>query len=186
MDEKLAAAGDKLVAALGRQSDFWGLGRITGEIYAVLYIGAEALTLEQIARYLKVTKGNISIAIRPLEQLGMVRRSWRPGDRRIFFEAESDFWKIAHSVASLRQKPEFDQSFALVKASAQLAREAIPSPERQVFLERLAALQDFYRLLDSVAGTVLALGPTQLKAVVQMLQLVAGNRATAGFQEGQE
>lgn len=185
MDERLAQATEKLVTALGRQSAFWGLGRITGEIYAVLYLSSEALTLDEIASRLMVTKGNISIAIRPLEQWGMVHRHWRPGDRRVFFEVENDFWKIAHSVARQRQKPEFDQSFALVEVSASLAEDASPSADRQMFLERLAALQDFYRLLDGAAAAVLALGPAQLKSVVQLLQLLAGKPSPSIGSESQ-
>src|SRR3990172_1337252 len=110
MDAKLRQVGDLLVNALGRQSAFWGLGRTAGEMYAVLCLASEPVCLEEIARRLGVTKGNISIAIRQLEQLAMVRRSWRRGDRRVFFEAETDFWKIAHSVLGLRQKPEFSES----------------------------------------------------------------------------
>nr|MDA8188548.1 hypothetical protein [Dehalococcoidales bacterium] len=117
---------------------------------------------------LQVTKGNISIAIRQLEQLGMVRRSWRMGDRRVFFEAETDFWRIAHSVLGLRQKPEFDQSFALVEESLQLLEQAEPSPERDYAKARLESLQEFYRLLDGVVEVALTVKPEELKSMVEM------------------
>ena len=113
-DDKLIQAEEALIRALGRQSAFWGLGKTAGEMYAVLYLSSAPVPLEEVARRLGVTKGNVSIAIRQLEQLGLARRSWEKGDRRVFFVAETDFWKIAHSVLSLRHKPEFDQSFALV------------------------------------------------------------------------
>ena len=63
-----------LMSALGMQSAFWGTGRITGELYAALYTTREPLTLADIAMELGVTKGNVSVAIRRLEELGMVRR----------------------------------------------------------------------------------------------------------------
>ena len=44
---------------------------------AALYLSGEPLSLEELARRLKVTKGNISVAIRQLEQMGMVHRSWQ-------------------------------------------------------------------------------------------------------------
>lgn len=173
MDDRLDRSRDSLIQALGRQSSFWGLGKTAGEMYAVLYLSAELVSLEELAQRLKVTKGNISIAIRQLEQLGMVRRSWQKGDRRVFFEVETDFWKIAHSVLGLRHKPEFDQSFTLVEESMRLAEQADPSAERETVLARLKTLQEFYCLLDSVVEAVLAVNPDQLKAVVEMFKLLA-------------
>lgn len=173
MNEALVQSRDALIQSLGRQSAFWGLGKTAGEMYAVLYLSSEPVSLEDLALRLRVTKGNISVAIRQLEQLGMVRRSWQKGDRRVFFEAETDFWKIAHSVLELRHKPEFDQSFALVEESARLAEQAEPSVERDEVIEHLKMLQEFYCLLDSVVEAVLAMKPEQLKAAVEMFKLFA-------------
>lgn len=168
MDEKLAPAVETLIDALGRQSAFWGLGRTAGEMYAVLLLASEPVSLQEIAQSLQVTKGNISTAIRQLEQLAMVRRSWRRGDRRVFFEAETDFWKIAHSVLARRQKPEFDQSFKLVQDSTRLAEQAAPSPERDAVIGRLRSLQTFYHVLDSLVEAALAMTPEQTKGLAEV------------------
>lgn len=172
MDENLRQAQEALITAFGRQSTFWGLGKIAGEMYAVLYLSREPVCLEEIAERLSVTKGNISIAIRQLEQLGLARRSWQRGDRRVFFEAETDFWKIAHSVLSLRHKPEFDQTFALVRQSTGLAIAGMPSKEKEYVMERLDTLQEFYRLLDSVVEAALAMTPEQMKGIVEMFNMI--------------
>ena len=168
-DDKLIQAEEALIRALGRQSAFWGLGKTAGEMYAVLYLSSAPVPLEEVARRLGVTKGNVSVAIRQLEQLGLARRSWEKGDRRVFFVAETDFWKIAHSVLSLRHKPEFDQSFALVAEGAGLADEAEASSDKDVVRQRFAALQEFYRLVDSLVDVALAMKPEQMKALAEML-----------------
>lgn len=178
MDDKLRRAEETLIGALGRQSAFWGLGKTAGEMYAVLYLSREPISLEDVARSLRVTKGNISIAIRQLEQLGMVRRSWRVGDRRVFFEAETDFWKIGRSVLGLRHKPEFDQSFALVEESGKLAEEAEESPEKDLVVDRLAALKGFYEILDGVVEVVLAMKPDQLRTAVEMFRAFGLGRSS--------
>ncbi len=85
MNDPLDEARDALIQALGRQSAFWGLGKTAGEMYAVLYLSPGTVSLENLALRLNVTKGNISVAVRQLEQLGMVRRSWQKGDRRVYF-----------------------------------------------------------------------------------------------------
>ncbi|MFZ5641952.1 MAG: GbsR/MarR family transcriptional regulator [Bacillota bacterium] len=172
MDEKLALSRDALVEALGRQSAFWGLGKTAGEIYAALYLGTEPRSLEEVASSLRVTKGNVSIAVRQLEQMGMVKRSWRTGDRRVFFEAETDFWKISRSFLSLRHKPEFDQSFALLEMSVKLAGEAPNSAEKEEVLKRLNSLQEFYLLLDRVVEAVLSISPEELGKLVEMISRI--------------
>lgn len=169
MQDKLNQSRDLLMQALGQQSSFWGLGKTAGEMYAALYLSTRPLSLEEVAEKLRVTKGNVSIAVRQLEQLGMVKRSRLRGDRRVFFAAETNFWRIAHSVLSLRHKPEFEQTFALVEESARLAEQAVPSPDRDAAIERLHELKEFYRLLDSMVETALAAGPEGLKAMVGTL-----------------
>jgi len=172
LDEKLGSAQGALIQALGRQSAFWGLGKTAGEMYAVLYLSDEPLSLEEVARSLKVTKGNISIAIRQLEQLGMVKRSRKIGDRRVFFTAETDFWQIAHSVLELRHKPEFAETFTMVNESYKYAEQAKPSPEKGIAVERLQALQEFYRLIDGIVETTLSMRPEQLKRIIKMIKII--------------
>lgn len=179
-DNQLKEARETLIQAMGQQSSFWGLGKITGEMYAALYLSPHPLSLEELARELGVTKGNVSVAVRRLEQLGMVKRFQQRGDRRVFFTAETDFWRITHSVLGLRHKPEFDQTFALVEESARLAAQAEPSPERDIVTERLKVLQEFYQLLDSIVKAVTGMGPEKLKMMVQMLNSLWEKNGAAG------
>ncbi len=133
-----------LMSALGMQSGFWGMGRSTGELYAVLYTASEPLTLADIAKELGVTKGNVSVGIHRLEELNMVRRQYVPGNRRVFFVANSDFWDITRAFLGRRYQPAFAASFQLVEDSLKQAEQ-----ERDAFVsERIQALKYFYEGLD--------------------------------------
>ncbi len=169
MDQKLQSARNRLVEALGSQSSFWGLGKITGQLYAALYLSEEPLSLAELAESLGVTKGNVSIAIRSLEQLGMVRRSIRPGDRRVFFEAESDFWLIARRVLERRQKPEFDISFKMVDDSLRHVQQSPPGPERDFMQKRLEVMINFYKELDQIVEIILRMDPAHLAGLLRIL-----------------
>lgn len=160
-----------LIQALGRQSAFWGLGKTTGEIYAALYLSREPVSLEDLARRLGVTKGNISVLVRSLERLGMVRRAWQKGDRRVYFEAETDLWQVARQVLEQRQKPEFDLSFQLVGQAVEEAGKLTEQPDALFTLDRLRSLQDFYRTLDSLVKVLLNLEPAQLAALARMMDV---------------
>lgn len=174
--EELNLAQDRLIDALGRQSAFWGVGKITGELYAVLYLAAEPLSLGEVAAELKVSKGNVSMAIRVLEQLGMVKRIYRRGDKRIFFEAETDFWQIAHRVLERRNKPEFDESFQILKESVDLAQQAHPSQNRDFILARLQKLNQFYDELDSIVTLLQRLDPHRISRLVQIAARLSNSK----------
>ncbi|MBE3590772.1 MAG: MarR family transcriptional regulator [Firmicutes bacterium] len=187
-------ARELLIEALGRQSAFWGLGKAPGEIYAVLYLAGRPLSLTEVAEALGVTKGAVSLAVRPLEQLGMVRRSWRRADRRVYFEAETDFWRIGLAVLSRRQRPEFEASFRLVEeaeaalaaAAGDAAADAEPgdpeAAEAAHALRRVRALRDFYRALDDVVDALVRLQPRELERFAAALADLA--RAAAGDGKG--
>ncbi|MCL6635458.1 MAG: MarR family transcriptional regulator [Peptococcaceae bacterium] len=162
-----AGPRELLIQALGRQSAFWGLGKTTGEIYAALYLSPEPVSLEDLAGRLGVTKGNISVLIRNLERMGMVRRTWQKGDRRVYFEAEADLWQVARRVLEQRQKPGFDLSFQLVDRAVAEAEKLADRPDASFILERLRSLQEFYRTLDSLVKLLLNLGPEQLAALTR-------------------
>lgn len=171
MDDTLQQARALLITALGRQSAFWGVGKVAGQLFATLYLAQRPLSLEEVAASLQVTKGSVSVSVRSLEQLGMVRRSYRPGDRRVFFEAEADFWKVAAQVLQRRQRPAFDESFTMVSESLAMLRRQ-DGAEARAMEERVAALKAFYDELDEIAAALLVLGPRGLHRLARMARLV--------------
>ena len=160
-----------LITALGRQSSFWGMGKITGELYAILYLSRDPVTLADLAKTLGVTKGNVSIAIRRLEDLGMVRRQQNPGDRRVFFVPNSNFWDIARHFLSRRHQPEFAASFELIEQSLAVSDPA-SSGEQDVdrfVYERIRTLKTFYGVLDRLTAALLAINSDELVHLADMM-----------------
>lgn len=154
-----------LMEALGTQSGFWGLGRTAGELYAALYTASKPQTLGALAEQLGVTKGNVSIAIRRLEELHMVRRRYEPGDRRVYFTPNIEFWDIARQFLQRRYQPAFAASFQLVDQSLEQSKS-----EGDAFLEgRIEALKTFYDLLDHLTDLLLTAGPAELARIAQSL-----------------
>ncbi len=151
-----------LIEALGIQSEFWGLGRMTGQLYAVLYCAPVPLSLAQLADALGVTKGAVSVGIRRLEELRMVRRQHQPADRRVFFVAMVDFWEIARQFLSRRYEPAFARTFELVsEALARAEQDADGS-----LTDGLRALQRFYSLLDRLAAMLVETSPADIERLL--------------------
>ena len=75
----------RLAAAGGRTSYDLGLGRIVGQMLVYLYLWDGDCSLDQIAEELGLSKAAVSVSARQLEHLGMLRRTWREGDRRKYY-----------------------------------------------------------------------------------------------------
>lgn len=158
MDE-LNDARERMIESLSRISEFWGYPRAMGGLYAALYLSPGPISLDDLVPIVGVTKGAISTNIRALEQLGMVHRHLRAGDRKDYYEADTDFWKIAKTVLERRQKPEFDKALNSVSATLQQIRSrsrSQPDPGLARFYEqRLETMERFFHTLDGIVATVL-------------------------------
>ncbi len=89
-----ATARPKFIEAGGRTTQSFGLGRILGQIYALLYLSPAPLCLDDIVQELGVSKASVSTTIRQLERWAAVKRVWVKGDRKDYYEVEEDFRTI--------------------------------------------------------------------------------------------
>jgi DNA-binding transcriptional regulator GbsR (MarR family) len=155
----LQEARARMIGDLSRISEFWGYSRAMGGLYAALYLSPGPVSLDELVPTVGVTKGAISTNIRALEQLGMVHRHLRAGDRKDYYEADTDFWKIAKTVLERRQKPEFAKALHGVSETLRQVRSrrrAQPDAELARFYEqRLEAMERFFHTLDGFVAAVL-------------------------------
>ncbi|MBA4388475.1 MAG: hypothetical protein C0404_10875 [Verrucomicrobia bacterium] len=86
-DDVTREAKLRLVEVGGRMSQDLGLGRIVGQIMAYLYLTDGDSSLDAIGEDLGLSKAAVSIAIRQLESLGLVRRVWKKGDRKNYYRS---------------------------------------------------------------------------------------------------
>lgn len=89
--------------AVGRLMHFWGFKRPMGRLWAVLYLSPAPLSAAQLAETLKMSAGAVSMALSELEKWDAVQRTWIPGDRRDYFRAESNIWKLVQRVFRERE-----------------------------------------------------------------------------------
>ena len=74
-----------MVEVGGRTSQDLGLGRIVGQMLVYLYLTDGQCSLDQIGEGLELSKASVSVAARQLESMGLLRRSWKKGDRKNYF-----------------------------------------------------------------------------------------------------
>ena len=102
------AARRRFIEAGGHTTQLFGLGRILGQLYALLYLSPRPLCLDEIVSELGVSKASVSTTARQLEHWTAVKRVWVRGDRRDFYDAETDFQSLLKRgvLATLRKKLE--------------------------------------------------------------------------------
>ncbi len=116
----LETARWEMVEAGGRTAQSFGLSRLFGQIYVLLYLSKDSLCLDELASQLAVSKASVSIACRQLEAWGAIHSVWVKGDRRDFYEAETDLGKLVNGglLASLNKK--LDSAQRQIERSLQL------------------------------------------------------------------
>lgn len=94
-EDKLAIEGarDQLIESAGKISaNMLGMvSRVGGQIYALLFLTREPMSLDEIAEDLKISKGNVSVNIRMLEDKGLAKEVWVKGDRKNYYQVSRDY-----------------------------------------------------------------------------------------------
>ncbi|MBX3385092.1 MAG: hypothetical protein KF768_00815 [Phycisphaeraceae bacterium] len=100
------AVRDQFIAAWGQMGPAWGVSRTMAEVFALLFITSEPLNTDQVMGRLRISRGNASMSLRSLVEWGLVARVHRRGDRKEYFQAESDVWALSRKVIRERLRRE--------------------------------------------------------------------------------
>ena len=176
MSEQITQLKQDFTQGLSQISKFWGFPKGMGAIFAVLYLSPSPLSLDELVQQTGLTKGAISTNVRALARMGLVRPSTKLGDRKDYYEAETDFYKSIRAILRERQNSEFESAIQSVRetlgkleSDTGIENEA----ERQFLLERVRALQSFFDALDGLVNTIIkleGLGFTTIEKVLSVLK----------------
>jgi len=148
------------IEGMGAIGEFWGIGRAMGQLWATLYLNPEPMTMDQLVATVGITKGHASTNLRALQRLGLITKSWRPGDRKEYYSPQADLWAFARSILRERQKQEFDQALASTLnalSALESSRSQIPVDDYRFLKDRLEAIRDFHGTIDRAVAALLAL-----------------------------
>lgn len=159
----------RFIDAGGNTTHSFGLGRMIGRVYSLLYLTTDAICLDDIATQLNVSKASVSIVVRQLSEWQAVHRLSHPGDRRDFYEAQTDFLLILKRgvMPGLRKKLQSAGSqigralAAGMPASTTEGQEVHPesgclSKAQQIELHRrLRTAQNWHRRIDRLLASKL-------------------------------
>lgn len=107
---------DEMIEIVVRVVQTLGLPKSLGEIYGLLYASPEPLSMDMIRRELGLSVGSVSQGIRQLRGLNVVRTIYVPGDRRDYFEAETELRQLVSGFLSEILYPEVESMRARLDA----------------------------------------------------------------------
>lgn len=111
---KLSEAKQQFISSWGAFGTQWGINRTMAQIHALLLVSINPLTQDEIMEELSISRGNVNMNIRELVGWGLVDRVIIAGERKEFFTAEKDIWKVATQIIRERKKRELDPMIKLL------------------------------------------------------------------------
>ena len=85
-----------------------GLPKSIGEIYGLLYVSPEALSLDDLVERLRISKGSVSQGLRSLRALGAVREVKGPAGRRVYYEPDVELKQLAGGFIKEQVRPHLE------------------------------------------------------------------------------
>ncbi len=111
---KLTEAKQQFISSWGAFGTHWGINRTMAQIHALLLVTPDPMTQDDIMEQLNISRGNTNMNIRELINWGLVDRVLMTGERKEYFSAEKDIWKVVKQIVKERKKRELEPMLRLL------------------------------------------------------------------------
>jgi DNA-binding transcriptional regulator GbsR (MarR family) len=174
---RIEAAAEHFVNLWGQMGSNWGIPRSMAEVHALLFIEGRPMNTDEIMRRLDVSRGNASMTLRELCNWGIVSRVHIRGDRKDYFQAEQDVWKLFRTILRERKKREIDPLLGALRACRAAAgdytaehRLETDAAELESFNDRLDSMIEFMELVDAISQRFISPSGEGLRTAAELLQ----------------
>ena len=122
-----------------------GLPRSIGEIYGLLFISSEPLSLDDLVQKLNISKGSASQGLRTLKTLGAVREAENINDRRTYYEPATDLKRLVGGFIREQIRPHIDSGKSKVQQLHETAALTTDPIESTFLNERIERLESWMK-----------------------------------------
>jgi DNA-binding transcriptional regulator GbsR (MarR family) len=151
---KLTEAKQQFISSWGAFGTNWGINRTMAQIHALLLVSSGPLTQDDMMDELNISRGNVNMNIRELLSWGLVERVILPGERKEYFSAEKDIWKVVRLIVKERKKRELEP---MLKLLDQL--EAVEGDKRdkevKAFVDTVTGIKKLGKQADKTLDTMI-------------------------------
>lgn len=146
---KLTEAKKQFISSWGAFGTHWGINKTMAQIHALLMISPDPLTQDDMMEQLSISRGNVNMNIRDLINWGLVERVIIPGERKEFFSAEKDIWKVATQIIKERKKRELEPMLKLLDNVEEVEGDKKDKHVKQ-FVETVGGIKKFGQQADKM------------------------------------
>ncbi|MBK8026322.1 MAG: hypothetical protein IPK19_34265 [Chloroflexi bacterium] len=160
----LVSIHDDMLAGLGQLSEYFGFSKVFGQLYAALLMSDCPLCLDDLVERLDISKANVSITMRTLENMGMVRQVWVKGSspRRKYYSAETDFWQIISNILKSRELRDVGRALDVMDANIKRLKQELPDMTDEdraiagVYTERMRQMRELFEFAQMMIQAILS------------------------------
>ncbi|MDP2479424.1 MAG: hypothetical protein Q8W51_01055 [Candidatus Palauibacterales bacterium] len=136
-------AVQEFVERIGMETQCEDLARTAGRVFAYMVLRGGPSSGDELASTLQISRGGVSMSTRYLESRGLLERTGRPGDQRVYYQLPEDpFGNL------IEQSLEHRRRIRDVTREARIALQDVElGPEFEGGVERLERMEAFYDLV---------------------------------------
>lgn len=151
---KLEEAKQQFVQSWGALATQWGINKTMAQIHALLLVTSDPLSQDELMEGLNISRGNVNMNIRELVNWGLVERVVVSGERKEFFSAEKDIWKVARLIIKERKKRELEPLMKIMDQLQEVEGDK-RQPELKAFTDTVGSIRKFAHQADKTLDTMI-------------------------------
>ncbi|SFL92156.1 choline uptake/conversion transcriptional regulator CudC [Salibacterium qingdaonense] len=133
-ESKIQDAENEVISAIAETMDLYGITPSIGRLYATMYFKHDSMTLDEMKDELGMTKPSMSTAVRNLQDIQIVRKTWQKGSRKDHFTAEKDFFNYFTRFFGNKWKREAELNLYAIHEAQDELRDVLEDEETETHL----------------------------------------------------
>ncbi|GHC10423.1 hypothetical protein GCM10007047_29710 [Cerasicoccus arenae] len=150
---ELEQAREDFVRQWGAMGSAWGINRTMAMIHALLMTNPEPMNTDQIMEKIQISRGNANANLRELVGWGLLRPVAVMGERKDYYEAEKDVWKMFCAITRERKRREIEPAMAVISDCA-ARTDKLKTAEAKEFTKMMRDLGDFVAAASTVMDRI--------------------------------
>jgi DNA-binding transcriptional regulator GbsR (MarR family) len=139
---ELKEAKQQFIGAWGSFGSNWGINRTMAQIHALLLVSAEPISADDVMADLNISRGNANMNLRELINWGLVDRVIITGERKEYFSAEKDIFKVARIITKERKKRELEPMLKFLDSISEISGDK-NDKEVKTYIDTIKGIKKF-------------------------------------------
>ncbi|RCX20488.1 DNA-binding transcriptional regulator GbsR (MarR family) [Fontibacillus phaseoli] len=119
----------RVIEAIGRNMDLYGISLSTGHLYGLLFFADKPMTLDEMGLEMKMSKTSMSTGVRTLLDLKMVNKVWEKGSRKDLYEVEYDWYQTFTDFFAIKWRKAVETNILILRRAMEELNKSLSREE---------------------------------------------------------